>query len=63
VFEPLLELLQGDNDHEKYLAAKALGQIGKDATRAVPALQKALRSTQEEVNSAVAEALQKIAGS
>ncbi len=57
---PLLELLQGPNDHDKFLAAKVLGRIGPAAREAIPLLQKERQEGQEDVKRAVSEALEKI---
>lgn len=56
----LIELLQQPNDHEKYLAAKALGLIGPDAKKAIPLLQKELQNGHTKVKKAITEALEKI---
>lgn len=56
----LIELLQQPNDHEKYLAVKALGLIGPDAKKAIPLLQKELHSGHTKVKAVAREALAKI---
>lgn len=57
--QPLLELLQEGNQHEKYLATKALGFIGPAAHAAIPVLQQ-LQTDHPEVAEAVLEALKRI---
>lgn len=60
MISPLLEILQGDNDHDKYLAAKVLGRIGAEAKAAVPLLEQEQQTGQEDVKRAAAEALEQI---
>lgn len=58
--DPLLEVLQAANDHDKFLVVKALGLIGPDARLAIPLLQRELQTGHMEVKEAAREALQKI---
>ena len=60
---PLIELLQGPSDHEKYWAAKALGLIGPGARKAIPLLQHELKVGHADVKEAVRESLKRIGAS
>jgi HEAT repeat protein len=60
MIDPLREMLRGDDDQDKYLAAKVLGQIGPAARDTAPLLRQELQTPQADVKRAVSEALEKI---